>query len=54
MIAFVGGRYRNYAVILCIGIVFPFMGSLSFLFLDDLKGNADIFVAIKSGSTVSA
>ena len=28
------------------------MGSLSFLFLDDLEGNANIYVAIKSGSTV--
>ena len=35
-----------------IGIVFPFIGSLSLLFLDDFEGNANISVAIKSGSTV--
>ena len=35
------------------GVVFPFMGSLSFLFLDDFERNARISVAIKSGSTVS-
>ena len=33
-----------------IEVVFPFMGSLSFLF--DFEGNANISVAIKSGSTV--
>ena len=30
----------------------PIMGSLSFPFLDNAAGNANIFVAIKSGSTV--
>ena len=35
-----------------IGVVFPFMGSLSFLFLDDFEGNANISAAIESGSTV--
>ena len=34
------------------GVFFPFMGSLSFLFLDDFEGNANISVSIKSGSTV--
>ena len=37
MIAIVGIRYRNYAVIPCIGVVFLFIGSLSFLFLDDFE-----------------
>ena len=36
-----------------IGVVFPFMGLPSFLFLDDFEGNINISVAIKSGSTVS-
>ena len=36
-----------------IGVVFPFMGSLSFLFLVDFEGNAAISVAIKSSSTVT-
>ena len=36
-----------------VGVVFPFMGSLSFLFLDDFERNTSIFVAIKSSSTVS-
>ena len=35
-----------------IGVVFPFIGLLSFLFLDDFDGNAKISAAIKSGSTV--
>ena len=35
------------------GVVFPFMGSLSGLFLDALEGNANISAAIKSSSTVS-
>ena len=35
-----------------IGVVFPFMGSLSFLFLDDFEGNSYISVTIKFGSTV--
>ena len=44
-------------IILYIGVVFSFMRSLSldryhFLFLDDFEGNANISVAIKSGSTV--
>ena len=37
-----------------IGVVFPFMGSLSFLFFVDFEGNANISVAIKSGFTVLA
>ena len=35
-----------------IGVVFPFMGLLSFLFLDGFEGNTNISVPIKSGSTV--
>ena len=35
-----------------IGVIFPFMELLSFLFLGDLEVNANIFVAIKSGFTV--
>ena len=39
-----------------IGVVFSFVGSLvrslSFLFLDDFEGKANISIAIKSGSTV--
>ena len=36
-----------------IEVVFPFMESLSFLFLDDFERNANISVTIKSGSTIS-
>ena len=39
-------------IALYIGSVFPFMGSLSFLFLDDFEGNANISVVIKSSSTI--
>ena len=39
-------------IITYIGVVFPFMESLSFMFLDDFEGNANISVAIESGSTV--
>ena len=35
-----------------LGVVFPFMGLLSFLFVDDFEGNANISAAIKSSSTV--
>ena len=35
-----------------IRVVFPFMGSLPFLFLDDFEGNANISVTIKCSSTV--
>ena len=43
---------ENTPIIPYIEVAFPFMGWLSFLFLDDFEGNADISVAIKSGSTV--
>mgnify|MGYP001796575078 CR=1 FL=1 len=39
-------------IITYIGVVFPFMGSLSFLFLDDFEGNAKIYVTIKPSYTV--
>ena len=42
---------KNTEIIPYIGVVFPFTGLLSFLFLDDFEGNANISVAIKSGST---
>ena len=57
MIAILGIRYRNYAhytldrnCLLLYGIAI--VRSISFLFLDDYEGNANISVAIKSGSTV--
>ena len=59
MIAIIGIRYRNYAhytlywsCLLIYGIAI--IRSLSFLFLDGFEGNANISVAIKSGSTVAA
>ena len=58
MIAIVEIRYRNDTLIPYVGVVFPFIGllslsrSLSFLFLHDFEGTANISVAIKSGSTV--
>ena len=55
--AIMGIRYRNYtnytlyrSCLLIYGIAI--IRSLSFLYLDDLEGNANISVAIKSGSTV--
>ena len=51
MIAIVEIRYRCYTVIPFIGVVFSFLGSLSFLFLDEFEGNANMSVAIKSSST---
>ena len=57
MITIGGIRYRNYthnaldrSCLLIYGIAI--IRSLSFLFLDDFEGNANISVAIKSGSTV--
>ena len=35
-----------------IGVVFPFMRLLSFLFLDDFEGNVNVSVTINSSSTV--
>ena len=35
-----------------IGVIFSFMGSLSFLFLDDFDATANSSVTIKSSSTV--
>ena len=43
MIAIIGIRYRIYIPIIpYIGVVFPFMTSLSSLFLDNFEGNANI------------
>ena len=39
-------------VIPYIGVVFSFMRSLSFLFLDDFEENPNIYVAMKSGFTI--
>ena len=36
-------------IVAYLGVVFPFIGLLSFLFFDDLEGIASISVAIKSG-----
>ena len=57
MIAIIGIRYRNYTHYTkyrsCLPIhVIAIVRSLSFLFLDDFEGNANISVAIKSGFTV--
>ena len=57
MIAIVGIRYKNYALYTLYRSCLPIYGIaiirlLSFLFLDDFEGNANISVAIKSGSTV--
>ena len=58
MIAIVGTHYRNYYFRYtlyrsCLPIYeIAIVRSLSFLFLDDFEGNANISVAIKSGSTV--
>ena len=57
MIAIVGIHYRNYTQYGLHRSCLPIYGiaiisSLSFLFLDDFEGNANISVAIKSGSTV--
>ena len=56
MITIVGIRYRNYthytlysSCLLIYGIAIVRL--ISFLFLDDFEGNANISVAIKSGST---
>ena len=59
VIAIVGIRYRNYAHYTLYRSCLPIYGiainrSLSLLFLDDFEGNANISVAIKSGSTVIA
>ena len=35
-----------------IGVVFPFIGSRSYLFLDDFEGHANNSIAIKSSSAV--
>ena len=43
---------KSSLIISYIGVVFSFMRSLSFLFLDDYEGDANISVRIKSGSTV--
>ena len=40
-------------IITFIGVVFSFMESLSFLFLSEFEANANISVAVKSGSTVA-
>ena len=58
MIAIVGTRYRNYTYYTlyrsCLSIYrIAVVRAPSFLFLDDFDGNANISVAIKSGSTVS-
>ena len=58
MITFVGIHYRNYAYYTLHRSCLPIYGItivklLSFLFLDDFEGNANISVAIKSGSTVT-
>ena len=58
MIAIDGIRYRNYNSYTSYRSCLPNYGiaivrSLSFLFLDDFEGSANIFVAIKSGSTLS-
>ena len=57
MIAIVGIRYKNHAHYTLYKSCLPIYGiaivrSLSFIFLDDFEGNANISVAIKSGSTV--
>ena len=57
MIAIIGIRYRYYICYTlyrgCLPIyVIAIVRSLSFLFLDDFEGNANISIAIKSGSTV--
>ena len=57
MIAKVGIRYRNYTQYILYKIYLPIYGiiivrALSFLFLDNFEGSANISVAIKSGSTV--
>ena len=54
MIAIVGICYRNYTHSTLYKSCLPIYGiaiirSLSFLFLDDFKGNTNISVAIKSG-----
>ena len=56
MITFVGICYRNYTRYTLYRSFLPISGmaiirSLSFLFLYDFEGNANISVAIKSGST---
>ena len=58
MIAIVRIRYRNYAHYALYRTYLPIYGiaiirSLSFLFLDDFEGKANISVAIKSGSIVA-
>ena len=55
--AIVGIRYRNYAsYTLCrsclLIYVVAIVRSLSFLFLEDFEGNANIFFTIKFGSIV--
>ena len=57
MIAILGIRYRNYTHYALDRSCLPIYGiaiirSLSFLFLDDFEGNANISDAIKSGSAV--
>ena len=57
MIAIVGIRNRNDTHYILYTSCLPIYGiaivrSLSFLFLDDFEGNANISAAIKSGSTV--
>ena len=57
MIAIVGICYRNFANYTLYRSCLPIYGiaiirSLSFLFLGDFEGNANIFVAIKSGPTI--
>ena len=58
MIATVGVCYGNYAHYTLYRSCLPIYGiaiirSLSFLFLDDFEGNANISVTIKSCSTVA-
>ena len=56
MIAIIGIRYRTYVPYklyeLSAHLWDPIVRPLSFLFLDDFEGNANISAAIKSGSTV--
>ena len=52
MIAIVGIRYRNYAQYTVYRSCLPIYGIAIVIFLDDFEGNANISVAIKSGSTV--
>ena len=58
MIAIIGICYKNYAHYTSYRSCLPNYGmvivrSISFLFLDDFEGKANISVAIKFGSTVA-